>query len=136
MGTVNDTQEKRQYIRINLSRVARVSKYQFGSGEEKIQNVVHNISAGGIMFHSNVAYDIGSLLKIELDIPEWYKHRSEFYKNPSDASKPFIALATVVRIEVVDHESGKYEIGTCFVNIDQGHLDALMKFVKSIAEKA
>lgn len=135
MGTAKKAAEKRKYIRINLSRVARISKYQFGAGDEKLPNVVSNISAGGIMFKTNSAYDIGSLIKIEIDIPGWYKHRSEFYKNPADVSKPFVALATVVRIEIVDTPDHKYEIGACFVNIDQGHLDALMKFVKSIAEK-
>lgn len=135
MDQVKKDPDKRQYIRINLSRVARISKYQFGSGDEKLQNVVSNISAGGIMFETNSSYEIGSLLKIEIDIPGWYKHRAEFYKNPADASKPFVALATVVRIEIVDRDDHKYEIGACFVNIDEGHLSALMKFVKSIAEK-
>ena len=32
----------------------------------------------------------------------------------------FIALASVVRIEVVDKSDGKYEIGACFANIDEG----------------
>ena len=88
-----------------------------------------DISAGGLLFECKRKYDIGNLLKLEIVIPGWEKFKSEFYKpDESSRSKPLIALASVVRVEMV--KPGLYDIGVSFAGIDEGHQSALLQYIQ------
>lgn len=125
-----DIVERRQFVRIDLQNIAKIEEYKIGGKGERIDTLVKNISAGGILFETNYKYDIGVLLKLEVNIPGWDKYKTEFLKyDKSSASEPLVALAAVVRIEAIDLGS-RYEIGACFINIDSDHLKALMHYIE------
>jgi hypothetical protein len=89
-----------------------------------------SLSEGGILFGSDEAFEIGSLLKLELDIPGWEKFKPEFYKgNKPSGRQPLIVLGKVVRIE--DVGKGQFDIGVAFTAMDQGHKLALKKYLGS-----
>ena len=128
--------EKRQFVRIDLKNLVKVEEYQIGGDKEKqINSLVKNISAGGLLFTTNHKFEIGALIKLDVNIPGWSKHKVEFLKeNRLALSDPFVALATVVRVEVLEFNK-EYEIGACFVNIYPDHLDALMKYIEAYQNK-
>lgn len=136
----NDTEnrwkgsERRRYVRLPGEYVLRYEKYSLSkvkleSPEKKIDTVTKNISAGGVLFETKTKFELGSLLKIELDAPGWESYKAEFYKSDATSHRvPIVTLASVVRVEVVVPGS-TYDIGVCFVGIDDGHQWALLKYV-------
>ena len=82
-----------------------------------------------MLFESNVKFDLGTLLRIEIDIPGWERFKNEFYKTyEASKSSPLVVLASVVRVEVVYPEN-RFDIDVCFSAIDKGHQWALIKYV-------
>ncbi len=125
--------ERRKFYRLPYQTVLHCEKYQFHKtfDNKQIEAVVKNVSAEGILFESAKPFAINDILQIELKVLGWEKFKSEFYKpDELTASKPLIVLAKVVRVETL-YPSGHFEIGVCFVGIDHGHQEALLKFIKS-----
>ncbi len=125
--------ENRKYIRFTNNNVLKCRKYslQSGASQTEINAVVKNMSAGGVLFESSKQYQINDLLKLEIDLPGWEKFKAEFYKgNRVSQPAPVSVLASVVRVEVM--KPGKlFDIGACFVGIDDGHQWALIKYSKN-----
>ncbi|MCA9400444.1 MAG: PilZ domain-containing protein [Candidatus Omnitrophica bacterium] len=138
MNDINQLQEieRRKFVRIPqnyILRFAPLNPEDFtGSGlEQQILGVVKNLSVGGALFESRVPLSTGTLLKVEIELPGWEKFKSEFYKNDKTTqSSPLVALATVVRVEVIV-PNDKFDIGVVFSAVDQGHKWALMQYVES-----
>ena len=133
-------EERRKYVRISSGHIVRFETFtaeKLGSADisSLVQTVMKNVSAGGVLFSTGTKYDVGTLLKLEIDLPGWEKFKTEFYKNDTvSRSQPVIVLATIVRVEVVD--PGKlFDIGACFVGIDEGHQWALMRYVDAAIGK-
>ena len=126
--------ERRQFIRIPEQYIAHFEEYNaqaIGTQQltEDIRAVTKNLSAGGMLFESSREYPVGTLLRLKLSVPGWEKFKTEFYKvDTVSRSEPVTILASIVRIEVLEPEK-KYEIGICFVGIDQGHQIALSKYI-------
>lgn len=88
-----------------------------------------SLSEGGILFESSEIFEIGALLKLQLDIPGWEKYKVEFYKGDAPSTRDLlVALARVVRVE--DLGGGNYDIGVAFVALDTGHRAALKKYLE------
>lgn len=125
--------EKRKFIRIDgVEYVLSYKKYVFQNEKEQKAYVgtIKNFSAGGGLFESSEKYEINQVLQIEISVPGWEKFKNEFYKSTKlSVEEPVIALAKVVRVELV--KEGLYDIGVCFIGIDQGHQWALIKQVNA-----
>lgn len=132
--TTSSGRERRRYIRIESTEVLDCQMFNSnalldGGAGERIRAVAKNISAGGVLFESHIKYDIGNLLKLDIDLPGWEKFKAEFYKyDEVTHTEPLVILATVVRVEVLKPEK-LYDIGVCFSAIDEGHRWALLKYI-------
>ncbi|MCK5579812.1 MAG: PilZ domain-containing protein [Candidatus Omnitrophica bacterium] len=136
--TVAEQTERRKYVRIENHDVLKCKRFtanDFGSSqdEEMVRAVLKDLGAGGVLFESDKKIDVGTVLKMEIDVSGWERFKSEFYKSDRMTRKePLVVLANVVRVEVVE-PGRKYDIGVCFSAIDDGHQWALMKYVKRVA---
>jgi len=134
------TEERRKYKRIEKECIVNFGEFSasglgIAGADAKIESITKDLSAGGILFASKRSYEIGSILKFELAIPGWEKFKAEFIKPDSvTRSKPLVAVVSVVRVEVIKPGS-LYEIGGCFVGIDDGHQWALVKYVGAELKK-
>lgn len=125
--------ERRRFIRIQARYMLRHEKYSLKADQDRkaVAGVVKNYSGDGALFESKTKYDIGDILKLEIDIPGWDKFKTEFYKEKrTSASEPIVVLASVVRVEVMVPDD-LYDIGVFFVGIDKGHQGALIKQINT-----
>jgi hypothetical protein len=137
MSFKTHTTERRKYVRIPSQNILYFKKFSARDLmvderiERKIEAITKNLSVGGVLFDSDIKYNLGTLLKIELNLPGWEKFKNEFYRyDKTSQTEPLIVLAHVVRLEVLIPDKC-YEIGVCFSAIDTGHKWALMKYIKA-----
>ncbi|NTV29820.1 MAG: hypothetical protein HGA80_07055 [Candidatus Omnitrophica bacterium] len=134
--TDNQSQEKdrRKYVRLSEEDLIVCETFSAGTFEQqkssdKFYAFTKNLGEGGILFESDVFFDIGVMLKLEIDIPGWEKYKAEFYKGDAPSGrKPFVVLGKVVRVE--DIGGGRFDIGVVFMAVDGGHKMALHKYVE------
>lgn len=133
--------ERREYVRIPAEYEVICYRFAFGqgSGTSKVVGRAKDMSATGLLFESNKAYEKGDVLKISINIPDWKKFDSGFY-NPNEVIKkePLMVLGSVVRIEEIPSEiEGEqlFKIAVHFASIDQGHKEILKKFIEHIAKE-
>ncbi|HOX23037.1 MAG TPA: PilZ domain-containing protein [Elusimicrobiales bacterium] len=129
MGAAN---ERRKYTRVPLQRLLKCEKYAIPRPDESERQELKtkNVSGSGLLFLSKQKFQVGDLLRLELDLAGWEKYKSEFYKPDLTASgKPLVVLANVAR--VVAQKDGGYEIGVLFSGLDDGHKMALVKFLRA-----
>ena len=130
------TSERRKYVRIPSEHIIHYETFTArqifeDNPESTMKSITKNLSAGGIMFSASCKFEVGTLLKLEIDLPGWERFKAEFYKMEEvTRSKPVVVLATVVRVEMIVPDQ-VYEIGTSFVGIDEGHRWALLNYVKT-----
>ena len=123
--------ERRKYVRVNSDDIVRCEKYSIPrvAESERSKAVARNVSGGGILVESAKKYDIGEVLRLEIELPGWEKYKAEFYKPDQIAvSKPFVVIGTVVYCK---QKGSKYEIGVDFSGLDEGHRWALIKYLKA-----
>lgn len=125
--------ERRKFLRVVSKRPIKHTKFRlFGKNSEKLtESITRNLSAGGILFESDVLYLPGDLVRIEIEIPGWEKYKTEFIK-PGQVTKsePVTVLAKVIRVEIKNPRL--YEVRAAFVGIDDDHQKALTKFFKVV----
>lgn len=133
--------DKRKYKRIEKQYILKCEQFTFTellNGDANIPNeaITKNFSAGGLLFQSTQKFNIGDLLKIEVDLKGWDKFKHEFYKvNKTSNSSPLTVLANVVRVEMLDNENKNYDIGVCISAIDDGHKIALKEYVDHLIQE-
>lgn len=125
--------ERRKFIRIKEEDLLICEPFDpalFGGAVEKrIRTYTKNLSEGGILFEIDQSYAIGSLLKLDIDIPGWERYKAEFYKaDKLSGREPFVVLGKVVRLE--DIGKGRFDVGVAFTAVDKGHRLALRKYLQ------
>ena len=129
------TSERRKYLRVKKNSSLKHVKFHLGeAGSDTFQSLSKDLSAGGILFESNILYAIGDVVRLEIAVPGWEKFKPEFYKPHISKSEPVVVLVKVMRIERVGY--GKYNIGAMFVGIDDGHQMALASYIKVMTKGA
>ncbi|MBF0331256.1 MAG: PilZ domain-containing protein [Candidatus Omnitrophica bacterium] len=129
--------EKRKFVRIpeeDLVVCEPLDLTGFGGATHMITKRMHvftkSLSAGGILFGSDQLFEIGALLKLELDIPGWEKYKPSFYKGDEPSGRhPLVVIGKVVRVE--DVGKGQFDIGVAFAAMDSGHKLALKKYLSN-----
>lgn len=113
--------ERRSFLRLNSQVNIRYKIFQSESQALKKDftderfSFTKDISAGGILFISHLAFVIGVILELTIKLP--------------DASQPVECLARVVRIEE-SQEENKYEIAACFLDITSAQRVRLNKYAE------
>ena len=121
--------EKRKFTRLKTSSPIMYVTFQLGDNSSLgLRSMSKDLSAGGILFESAQFYDVGDIVRLEIDLPGWEKYKPEFYKPHLSKSEPVIVLVKVRRIFL--RGGGAYEIGASFVGIDDGHQMALTRYIK------
>ena len=127
-------QERRQYVRLNQRYILSckiVSTNQFLKKDQGawIKGTTNNQSVGGALFESQSEFNIGTLLKLSIELPGWEKYHTEFHKNKKIAfPEPLEVLGRVVRVEMVIPDQ-QYDIGVVFSALAEDQRQALNKFI-------
>jgi len=133
MGT-GRTDERRKYLRLDGKYVFRYERFTIPRGAEIREEVAKNISANGLLFESSTAYELGTVLRLELLVHGINKYKTEFYK-PQQLSntEPFVVLGKVARVEAVG--GGRFDIGVSLVGLDYVYRQALAKYISAHARQ-
>jgi hypothetical protein len=125
--------ERRKFVRVAEEDLLICEPFDAAVFGGDIKKRVHvftkSLSEGGVLFEAGQIFEIGALLKLQLDIPGWEKYKVEFYKGNAPSGRDLlVALARVVRVE--DLGGGNFDIGVAFVALDSGHKVALRKYLE------
>lgn len=109
--------ERRKYARHSKEVV---SYYEVVQSPDDINTAgrmkSQDISEGGILFEGMELLQIGTIIKLELSLPE--------------QAQPVRLMSRVVRVEeVVPYE--KYEIGVAFFNISDEHRELIQRLIQN-----
>ncbi len=114
---MTDVSERRKFL--------RVETHVFLHVEEMIGNVAaeramsKNISRGGLLFEFNSTFPIGTVLSLEITLPE--------------LGKRLVCYARVVRVEEIAFQT-IYDIGVCFISMSERDTMLLEEYVASKAQ--
>jgi len=101
----------------------------------KIQAKIVNLSAGGALIESEKAFEIKTLLKLMIDMPDWEKYKSSFFSSRIVfPSPPFKVTAEIVReYKITTGRHRKFAVK--FVGLDFNREKALDKLVCAYKSK-
>ena len=123
-----DEGRKRRYARLNLSFMAGCGKARPASLEakERQQAQAAHTRSGGFIFASAELFNVGDLLRLELRIPGWGKFMAaqpRAGKAREDDKLDVLGKVTLAEMTL----DGGYDIGVCFVNLDSGRRELLLR---------
>lgn len=121
----------KKYPRSNRRLTINVSPYSLLEKKEEPEGTTTHISPYGIQFRCEEAYPEGTLLKVQLSIPDYWNRKQQFVEyrriDQPDSCK---ILVRVVQSESVGRR-GKKSIVTCrTVNIDEIDEQVLKAFLQ------
>lgn len=123
------TNERRQYKRIPLGATVSFQELSFSKIMESANSISKDVSSGGLLITSTREYCLGTLLKLEVDVPGWGKHQKSFGTASDKDQRALVAVGQVVRVEQM--ESGEFELGIKFLNVYPDDWTALQSFVEA-----
>ncbi len=123
--------ERRQFTRIPLGATVGFQELTFSGAPEPARSVFKDVSAGGLLLSAPREYPLGTLLKLEVQIPGWGRHQGGFGSASDKDTRPLGAIGQVVRIEQMD--AGDFELGIKFINVYPDDWAALLKFIEAAA---
>lgn len=129
----NKTPERRRFTRIAQEDVFVCETFDMrglGIGAKKFGHMItKNLSQEGLLFESVEALALGTILKLQVDLPGLEKYKHNFYKaDQASGRQPLIVLGKVVRVE--DTSSGNFDIGIAFIAVDNTHKFLLKQYFK------
>ncbi|MFH0753383.1 MAG: PilZ domain-containing protein [Candidatus Omnitrophota bacterium] len=138
MGIQKTDPERRKFLRIHEEDVLVCEPFDAsvlrGDSGKRRHVVSKDLSQGGLLFESREPFEIGTILKLQVDIPGWEKFKTGFIKvNEISGRHPLVTLGKVVRVE--DVGAGNFDIGIAFVALDSGHKLALQKYLEKVAHR-
>lgn len=93
---------------------------------------LRDLSDSGVAFQSARKYEPGGLIEARLEIIGWTQHASGFYTgDPEMAAQPLVAILKVVSLHALP--GGGWKVGCAFESIDEGHRQALRRYLASRA---
>jgi len=103
-------------------------------GSHKKYASTKDLSEGGLLFHADILFPIGTYVKLQFFVHDWEKHKIEFYREEDIEKGPFTVIGKVVRDELL--APGRFDIGVEFIAVDTGHKQALRNYIKKIRPDA
>ncbi|EKD27657.1 MAG: hypothetical protein ACD_79C00644G0003 [uncultured bacterium] len=103
---------------------------------EMVESQILNVSSVGVLFKSNIVYNVDIILRIEILLGNWDLFKVGFSSSKQIyQGQPFVALAKVVRIEKNDNSDNYFMIAASFISVDEGHQFAVEKFINKLIKK-
>ncbi|GEM_PF-3278243 len=127
---MTDYKEKRRYKRIDLSGYIRIKPININENASELKGKFKNISEGGILFESISFIEKGTLLKIELTIPENKAFAARYKEFANVVGKKSLILGKVVRTTKINND--KWNLGIQFVNMYEGDFANFKRFLELI----
>ena len=121
--------EKRKHKRINLSGYIKIAPLTTTGNTNYLKGKYLNVSQGGILFQASEQIEIGSLLKIEFSLPENKVLAAKYREFLNLEGKKTIIIGKVVR---VNQKDDKYELGIQFINMYEGDMANLQRFLQIV----
>jgi len=106
---------KRKFVRLNLHCLLKYEKLQ----GQQVLSFVRNISAGGVLFHSQEELPVGATMRLKLN----------FLNHP----EPISVIAKVLRVNPLK-KLGGFDIAVEFINIEEKDRDFINKQLLEIAD--
>ena len=92
------SEDRRRFPRINKAAILRAQVVTYTTPQTKKEiSVCLDVGGGGLRFRASEAYPVGTLLKIETEIPGWGQKLGVFDSVSQPESCQFVALGEVVR---------------------------------------
>ena len=123
--------ERRQFTRIPLGATVGFQELTFSGIPEPSESVFKDVSGGGLLLSTPREYPLGTLLKLEVQIPGWGRHQNAFGPPSERDARPLVAVGQVVRVERMDTDD--FELGIKFLNVYPDDWAALLKFIEAAA---
>jgi len=125
--------ERRKFARIEEEDLLICELYDIhrsgGPDTASTSSFTKNVSEGGVLFESDTIFDLGTVLRLEIDIPGWNAYlKGTDRATASSARHPLTVLGKVVRVE--DIGDGFFDIGVAFTAVDSEHREALRKYLE------
>ena len=131
-------QDRRRYLRIPekdlLSHEPLLVRAADAEGVHKKRAITRDLSRGGILFHAEAPFPMGTYMRLQFYVHDWERHKLAFYREQDLERGPFTVIGKVVRIEVLG--SMRFDIGVEFVAVDEAHKRALRDYLKKIRPDA
>ena len=123
--------DKREYFRLPEEFKLSFKTLEFPLGEHPPrESKIKDLSGGGILFESDVLYELGTILELNVNLEGWYRHRSSFFKSTKEkVNEPLTVIGEVVRVERFDDDT--YDIGVKFTNVYDDDFKSLIKYINS-----
>lgn len=127
--------DRRSFERLEsgfTARVQEVDLYQelnLSRRKKDVDGKILNISASGALLSASQNFSEKSILKLDIDMPEWQKHTGSFFSHEVVLPSPPMTLtAEVIRAQKVQY--GLYQFAVRFVGIDSIRSRALNNMVR------
>ncbi|PJB78598.1 MAG: hypothetical protein CO090_06610 [Acidobacteria bacterium CG_4_9_14_3_um_filter_49_7] len=125
--------ERRKFKRLPKSASLKVQRLSFEDQPAQHVTLYKDLGGGGMLFESEVAYEKGTLLKIQAMVPGWGGYIRNFKRTEDNEKHALVTVAEVVRVEAINGKS--FEIGVHFVNIYENDHRALIEYVDSMTNE-
>ena len=131
----NDRRKHRRIDRHDPVRLSEVNLFDELAmseiNERQVDGRLMNISAGGLQVETDLPFELESLLKIQICIPDWvkYDHTRLDTSTSKYPCEPLVAVGKVIRKEL--SAKAKWNLGVSFVAIDEKHRKAVSRLVSS-----
>lgn len=102
---------------------------RFGLGAEALEASYRDVSGGGLLLGSPREVPLGTLLKLQVEVPGWNPDAQRFGPAKEASGRPLVAVGQVVRLEHLD--DGTYELGIKFLNVHPDDWAALAAFLET-----
>ena len=125
-----DSADNRKFARVPAINLVKCEKF---SPEQclwtpKTANVTKNISAEGVLFEADHTYQVGDVVRLELNLPGWTGHIRELgFASELPEGDTQRLVGTVTRVEMLN--GGRYEVGVCFAEMAKNDRWALMSYI-------
>jgi hypothetical protein len=122
----------KKYPRSTRKVSMRYGTYSLSANEEEFEATQSlHISPQGIEFQTTTAYSVGTLLRIHLDIPDYWQRKLRFVQyRRIDQPARFPILAKVVGVEDVGRRGKKKIVTVQTVSIDETDELVLKSFLQ------
>lgn len=138
MVSVDARTERRTYLRLDYPFQILHAAFQFPGvkNSDLIQGTISNVSAVGVCFYSSFEYKKDTMIRLEIKMGSWDNYKTGYSSFQCIyQGEPFIALAKILRVEKKQINGKNYfETAAKYVSVDEGHMQAVSKFIRKFKE--